>query len=373
MRTDIQRKKKGMKVLTEKIKGIKSAFSDINSKASLIGKLSEIKLGHLKGPSFLIHLFIIFSLIAVMNIDVGYSVIVNNKNYGTVSSMEEAEKAMKSAMYKIGSAKGEDYAFEHASCNLTLVRKDNIISEKQAEENIITALDGLMSAYAVYVDGEVAVALDNINEAKEILNDIKLRYKTDNNEVSFYNSVYVKEARVNKSKIKNKYEAEEILNKEKIQAVVHTVKEGETIGEIAENYGISQSEIHDNNPDVVPELLKVGEELCIKAPVSLIQVKAVSQEVCVETIPFETKVKNDVNRYQGTTVVSVEGVNGKKNVTYENIMVNGVLAEKNVLSEEIISNPVDKVVLSGTKPKPKNAPTGTFLRPYYGSITSRFG
>lgn len=362
-----------MKVLTEKIKGIKSAFSDINSKASLIGKLSEIKLGHLKGPSFLIHLFIIFSLIAVMNIDVGYSVIVNNKNYGTVSSMEEAEKAMKSAMYKIGSAKGEDYAFEHASCNLTLVRKDNIISEKQAEENIITALDGLMSAYAVYVDGEVAVALDNINEAKEILNDIKLRYKTDNNEVSFYNSVYVKEARVNKSKIKNKYEAEEILNKEKIQAVVHTVKEGETIGEIAENYGISQSEIHDNNPDVVPELLKVGEELCIKAPVSLIQVKAVSQEVCVETIPFETKVKNDVNRYQGTTVVSVEGVNGKKNVTYENIMVNGVLAEKNVLSEEIISNPVDKVVLSGTKPKPKNAPTGTFLRPYYGSITSRFG
>ena len=373
MRTDIDSKKKGMKVLTEKLKGIKSTFSEMNLKDSLVGKLSEIKLSHLKGPSFLIHIFIVFSLITMMDVNIGYSVVVNDKNYGAVSSIMEAEKAIKSAMYKIGNAKGSDYTFEHAGYNLTLIRKQNIISQKEAEDNIIAALDGLTPAYAVYVDNNVAVALDSMEEAKEILNSIKLRYKTDSNEVSFYNNVYLKQARVNKSKVRSKEDAEEILNGEKIQAVVHIVKEGETIGEIAESYDVSQSEIMNNNPGVVPELLKVGTKLCIKAPVAMIQVKAVSKEVCVESVPFQTKVKNDSTRYQGTTVVSVAGVNGKKSVTYENVRVNGALIEKNALSEEIISNPVDKVVLSGTKPRPKNAPTGTFLRPYYGSVTSRFG
>lgn len=340
---------------------------------SLKRSLSEIGLKKLGIVAFFVNLFVLFSLACVLNVRAGYSVVVGNKSYGVVSDSAKAENALKSAKKSIKKALGGDYEFEYAGCRLVLVKKDSIISEKDAEKNIVSALDGLSEAYAVYVDKEAVVALENEDEAKAILKDIKAKYKTESNEVSFYNSVYVKKARVAKNKIKNRSEAEKILNGEKIQAVVHIVREGETIGEIAESYKVSQNEILSNNPDVIPETLKVGTELCIKAPVALVKVKAVSKETCAEEIPFETKVKKDSSRYKGTTVVSVNGVNGVKNVVYENITVNGALTERNPVSEEIVSNPVDKVVLSGTKERPKTASTGTFLRPYYGSVTSRYG
>lgn len=359
--------------MAEKLKKIKSVFSEKNFKKYLNKKVSEINLNHFKAVTFFVHLFVLFSLVSVLNVKAGYKVVVENESYGVVATAEEAQNVLKSAMQSIKNAKGNDYKFSYAGCSLAFVKGESIISEKEACENVVSALDGLTYAYAVYVDKEVAVALESEKDAKEILNTIKSKYKTEDNEVSFYNSVYVKKARVSDDKIKSKSDASEILNGEKTQAVVHVVKEGETIGEIADNYKVTQNEILSNNPDVVPEILNVGTELCIKAPIAMIQVKAVSKEAVTEEIPFETKVKNDSTRYQGTTVVSVNGVNGVKNVVYENVKVNGVLKDRNAVSEEIVSNPVDKVVLSGTKKKPKNAPTGTFLRPYYGSVTSRYG
>lgn len=366
-------KRKEWKVLTEKIRKIKSVFSEKDLLTLIIEKLSEIKLKNLKGVAFLTHLFILFSLLFVLDVQVGYKVTANNKSYGVVATSKEAKIALEDAMNTIKSSKGKDYKFSYAGCSIVLTKKDNIISPNEAKNNIVSALDGLSPAYAVYVDKEVAVALKSEKDAKDILNSIKAKYKTQDNEVSFYNNVYVKEARVKKNVIKDKNDAEKILNGEKTKALTHEVKEGETIGEIAESYKITQEEILKNNPTIIPELLKVGTKLCIKAPVSLILVKSVSKETCQEQIPFETKVKNDSTRYQGTTVVSVNGVNGVKNVVYENVKVNGVLTQRNPISEEIVSNPVTKVVLSGTKPKPKNAPTGTFLRPYYGTVTSRYG
>lgn len=356
-----------------KLKNLRSLLLENDLNASFGKRKSVIKPQYLNITAFFIHLFILFSLVCVLDTKVGYKIVADGKCYGVVSETSEARDVLQSALKSLKKSKGENYEFKYAGCKLAFVKKDEIISKKEAEEKIVSSLDGLVHAYAVYVDKEVAVALKNENDAKAILNDIKAKYKNENNEVSFYNSVYVKESRVDKSKIKNKDGAEKILKGEKTKAVIHVVKDGETIGEIAENYNVSQNEILQNNPDVIPETLKVGTKLFVKAPTSLIEVRTVSKETCTEEIPFETKVKKDSSRYKGITVVSVNGVNGVKNVVYENVMVNGVLTERRQVSEEIVYNPVDKVVLSGTKDKPKTASTGTFLRPYYGSVTSRYG
>ena len=77
--------------------------------------------------------------------------------------------------------------------------------------------------------------------------------------------------------------------------------------------------------------------------------------------------------YQGTRNVITAGVSGKKDVVYEITRVNHRVIERKVLSETVLSEPTTEVVIVGTKVKPKTAPTGVLIRPYYGAVTARFG
>ena len=63
----------------------------------------------------------------------------------------------------------------------------------------------------------------------------------------------------------------------------------------------------------------------------------------------------------------------KKRVLYDVTKVNDIVSEKVKLDEAFISYPKSEVVAVGTKIRPKEAPTGKFIRPYYGSVTSRYG
>lgn len=71
-----------------------------------------------------------------------------------------------------------------------------------------------------------------------------------------------------------------------------------------------------------------------------------------EAVAYSTKEEKTDSLYEGETKVKTEGVKGERTIVYRNKMVNGKVVETEEISNEVTTEPVDKVVLVGTKKKP---------------------
>ena len=71
-----------------------------------------------------------------------------------------------------------------------------------------------------------------------------------------------------------------------------------------------------------------------------------------EAVAYSTKEEKTDSLYEGETKVKTEGVEGERTIVYRNKMVNGKVVETEEISNEVTTEPVDKVVLVGTKKKP---------------------
>ena len=105
----------------------------------------------------------------------------------------------------------------------------------------------------------------------------------------------------------------------------------------------------------------------------LLTVSTSEIQIFTRTVEFETVYEDDASMYEGETKVKTEGVNGTSRVTAQIYRVNGQEIARDVLSEIVIEEPVDQVILKGTKEKPTTDPTGSFICPASGRFSSGFG
>ena len=355
-------------VLKERLRSLK--INGLLDKTIL--KISKIGLRELCGIAAVSYGILLFSAVAVLNLDIGYKVVVNNKDYGTVASKKEAETALNEAILE-ASASEEAFELHEAGVYFNIAEKSKMASGELVKNEIVSDLDGLVFGYGIYVDGNEVAALTSEEEAESLVNELLNSYKTETNEVSFVNKIEVAGTRVRDSLLMDRASAAGILTGSREEAVVHTVCEGETFSQIAENYNISSETLMSNNSGIVPEKLQIGQKLTVTAPVPLVSVKTVEQITVTEKVPYEVTEQQDSSMYKGIRKVIKSGVQGEKNVVYNVTKVNNNIKEKTKVDEAYISYPVTEVVAVGTKIKPKETPTGKFIRPYYGSITSRYG
>ncbi len=94
--------------------------------------------------------------------------------------------------------------------------------------------------------------------------------------------------------------------------------------------------------------LEDGMEITIK--------RTITEEVVEEEeIEYETTYEDSSSLKKGDTSVKQEGVNGKKEVTYEVTYVNGEEVSREAVSENVIVEPVDEIILNGTKTETKSS------------------
>ena len=72
-----------------------------------------------------------------------------------------------------------------------------------------------------------------------------------------------------------------------------------------------------------------------------------------ETIPFSTVTLDDPNQYVGKSSVQNEGEAGERTLVYEETYENGIFTKSELINTIIIKEPVQKVILEGSKKKPK--------------------
>ena len=140
----------------------------------------------------------------------------------------------------------------------------------------------------------------------------------------------------------------------------YTIKLGDTIETVAFNNKLSPDEFLIVNPEFTSKdnLLIPGQKVNVALIAPVLEI-VVEKEI-VEDVdkPYETITKEDSSMDYGTEVVEVEGVTGTQRVTEKIKYINGEIIKAYILpNAEIIKNPVDKVVVKGTR------------RSYYGSFT----
>ena len=114
-----------------------------------------------------------------------------------------------------------------------------------------------------------------------------------------------------------------------------------TTADVLDRLGITLGE----NDEVKPALTKE-----LKAGSHVYVYRVTYQERTVEEdIAYETVTRTSSALANGKTKVSVKGKKGTKKVTYKDKVVDGEVASSEVLKETVIKQPINEVVLSGSR------------------------
>lgn len=272
-------------------------------------------------------------------------------------------------------------------------KKDNIDKFKTSIENNVQ-FD--VDAFCINVNGNDIAYLIDESSAVETLNLIKeaysKKYKDSVEKVSFQEDIKILEKKTNifdiitkesafnyfltgnKKLVKHFIERPENEDTSVLYASENNKLDNET--DINKSYPrefvISSRSMSYSNNDTEKKEDDIDEEN-ISAAQPILNVEIINNVTVTERIPYQAVYEKTSSLYKGQSKTKVAGSEGEKEVTYKITTVNGEQTNKEKISENIIKDSVNKVILKGTKEKPKTAAYGIFKMPTNGIITSRFG
>ena len=244
------------------------------------------------------------------------------------------------------------------------------------------------------VDGQVVGIVKDTYTADKLLEEIKQVYLPQSNKlnsvaaadlkasdqpeiqvesINIKESITTEEVRVAPSEVIDEAIMLELLRNGTLEERKYTVLAGDTISEIAEMFDITTDQIYQMNPSLKGELIHIGDELVVTAMTPLVTVESREKATEIKTIYSQVEYKYDSSMYTNESKVLVSGKNGKKEVEYSVFRENGIVLEKSILNENIVEEPINKVILRGTKVIPTRG-SGELAWPAMGGIiTSGFG
>ena len=360
----------------------------------------------------------------------------NGQNLGYVDSKETVGKVISLVENNVSSVLNEPYEYTaDLSYRIVLTKnqKNTYVSESELYNVMYDSSQvqsAITTAFGLYIDGELVVAMENESDIKTVLQAV-LDENLDNdgdgtieyvNEITIIENKYAKRDVVSQDALKNimTYSAESTENPEDAQDSSDTQislwQPSEYAVEIADayvplsdgNFGSSSDETADPGEDIAavaaaslsdltPEAINAIPRGFISSAASaydinpydeilsklskpagnmsagVIQFKKTKTMTYTTEVPFEVKYVDSNQYYVGTQTVQTNGKSGETSVTADVTYIGDQEISREIKETAVIREPVTKVVLVGTKPKPVAGPTGGFIRPVKGGYyTSRF-
>lgn len=116
----------------------------------------------------------------------------------------------------------------------------------------------------------------------------------------------------------------------------------ETVGDL-----LKEKNIPIGSDDIVKPAIssKISSDL----PVAITRVNETNVDEIIK-LPYGTSTKNDANLEKGKQKIETKGVNGSKKRVYHLRRENGVLVSKVLVKDTVTLEPIDEVIIKGTKP-----------------------
>ena len=254
------------------------------------------------------------------------------------------------------------------------------------------AIDHKAQAAAIVIDGKPVVYLDSKNTAQDVIKKLKLQYVNEDqltaveakstseqplgqNETRILDlhlsaDAAIEEVKAEPDQILSLDQAVSFLQKGTLEETKYKVKQGDVLGTIASEHQLKITDLIALNPGLTENsVLQIDQELnvtVLKPFVEVVVEKELNQQ---EEIPYQTEVTEDPNMANGESKVSQTGQAGLQSVTYHVIEQSGTAVKKDVTKQDIIKQPVNQIVVKGTKVIPSRG-EGSFAWPAVGGYIS---
>ncbi|WP_462410060.1 peptidoglycan DD-metalloendopeptidase family protein [Neobacillus sp. Marseille-QA0830] len=327
-----------------------------------------------------------------------YHVYANGTYLGNVTDKEVLDNLITE---KVDSAKE---TFKNANFNINsqvqyipeqVFRSSSEVNNLETINNLNSSFQIQAEAAAIVIDGQPVVYLDNKETAEQVIQNLKLQYvpadqllelearkassdslpplqenQTRLLDVRFSKNVSVEDRKIAPESIMTSDEAIAYLQRGTLAEKKYAVQTGDAIESIAHQNGLKTSELLALNPGLTEDsLLQIGQEINVTALTPFVEVVVDKETNQREEIPFAQQTKEDASMDKGETKVEQQGQNGAKSVTYSISEQNGVAIKKEQTSEQMIQQPVDEVVVKGTKVIPSRG-EGSLAWPTVGGYVS---
>ena len=304
-----------------------------------------------------------------------YVVEVDGVALGTVTSKQVFEQTVDRVEARATEILGHDYTLDgEVTYSLALAEPENITPTAQFETYLFEQIGDVMQNYVLTVNGQFIGAAQDRETITSVLDQVKSAYINENTiSAEFTSGVY----------ITHEYTASDVeqdtdamlaaLTANQNGQTTYEVQKGDTFVDIAFANDMTLSELEALNPDVDSSRIYIGQIVNVKEEIPFLSVKTVDHVTYTEAIECPVVEVEDSSMYQGQSKVLDAGTPGEQVVTANVAYLNGVEQEREVLSTEVTREATNKVIAVGTKVRPSWLPTGSYIWPVYGHITSSFG
>ena len=309
-----------------------------------------------------------------------YNVYLDGKLVGAVNSKSSLEKYIDKEQQELKDEFNVDKVYIPNGIDIEkcVTHNAKILSEKEIYEKIKESKSFTIKGYVVSIksddDKEIKVNVLKKNMFDKAVNKV-LKAFVSSKEISDYKNDTQKAIETTGSLIENIEIEEKITITESYLSTdeviftdvdtltkyllfgsldkdeEYTVKPGDTIETVAFNNKLGVEEFLIVNPEFTSSnnLLSVGQKVSIALIDPIFSI--VVEKHIVEDMdkPFNTVEKEDSSIYSGQTKVQTEGVVGTQRVTEKIKYVNGEAQPAVITNVTTIREPIDKVVLKGTK------------------------
>lgn len=308
----------------------------------------------------------------------GFIVYYGNDEVGIVREQEEANKVLEGIQAELCSTYNSNIVLTDTLKFEDTHAKDSMLTSlEELESNIKSKLTYLVRGYVLVVDHQELGYSNSKEELEEILETIREPYLKEEEgkiiDVGFVENVKIEEKEFPLNKISDTEEVLEHILTGSEEIRTHIVEVGESLWTIAKIYDVTVDDLISANPDKEPERLQIGDEIKLTTPKPLITVQVVEEVEYTASVDFEVKTEYDDSMYKTQSKVKVKGEKGENKIHSKITKHNGIVVDEEILKEEVIKEPVDQLVVQGTKELPKTAATGAFLMPTRGRLSSRYG
>ncbi|WP_350343642.1 peptidoglycan DD-metalloendopeptidase family protein [Proteinivorax tanatarense] len=333
---------------------------------------------------------LVISLVLIMGIKVydyyqpGYVYVVSieEEQVGMIREKDELVKIINHLNDIESNKMGFDVAIEQDFSTERTFAWNPDVHPAQLQQQISSLASYEAAGTIVKVDGEPVVLVESRDVAEQILEEVTQFYIEEIQgelvaDPEIVSDIEFDSIVADPKDIMDYETAKATLVQGTEREETYTVSRGDSLWSIAEEADMDVEELEKANPDMDPEMIKLGQEISLVVAEPALEVAHQEKVVREETIEYSTETKETSDLLRGQTRVATSGKNGIKENTYIIKRVNGKIVEEEKVESEVVKEPVTRVVERGTSSASSNAPasSGDFLWPISsgGRITSRFG
>lgn len=306
--------------------------------------------------NFLKKLFIIIPMVIIITIagaliyESGFSLEVNfnDKVIAYVKDSDVVDTALATVENEVKETYGEKAYFEK-EVKLNKVRKhnDDLVFATDLSHKIASNIEIYKPAAVIHVDKKEVLVVEDQKVANELLDNIKKPFEESDEDQKVLSVNFVQKVEI----VEEDRLVEEIVSERQTLQPFQIKGAKPQKAQLINQEPTAEIQRLDSSEDKKVEAnlpKKINENAAVAKALQLDVEKTVEIKE-VEEVDFKTKTETSSSMYKGQSKVKQKGQKGEKEVTKEIVFINDEEKSSEVTLEKTVKEPVDKIVVKGSK------------------------